>query len=347
MRKSFDLDEKIWYGMSYIDDDLLTEALYTDTAEKLRKSSASRRISRVVLKAFAACACFALIMGGLVLGVIIGTVNPSVTPSPPIIDNTPPEPDVPPVVEQPSEPDEPNMPDDPGEGNTPEAPENPDVPIIPEKPTVVIDSIDKLNYYAALSMIENGVAAVTVPLSAIPLGYVEGQDYYFSPVDPNARFTVTKAIFFRIALLDEYGFLASKVGKGEVDVVITENSLENMITFKGEKGWYTCLINRAGLMTYTDGTPGWWWEFSTHKYIEGFYLVKNTGVGNFRFRVIGNSESVTNMSCQKFNPTGDDVKWEHIPDIIKVIPDSTAIIHQTYSFTIADLEATVNRKEEY
>ncbi|MBQ9116259.1 MAG: hypothetical protein IJY04_04500 [Clostridia bacterium] len=333
MNEHFDPNDKFWTAMTYIDDDLLTDAIYTDTAEKLRKRMRKKRLINAIMKAAAACACIALTAGGLALGIAIG-FGDTPSPIPPIIDNTPPEP-------PPS--------DTPGDPNAPEQPVIPDNPNTPEKPeageTVVIDSIDKLNYYSALAVIENGGKTVSVPIPNIPLSYVEGQNYYFSPVDPNACFTVTKAIFFRIVLLDEYGFLASKVGKGEVDVVITENSLENMITFKGEKGWYTCLENSSGNMVYVDGTPGWWWEFSTHKYIEGFYLVKNTGVGNYKFRVIGNSESVTNMSCQKFNPTGEEVEWEYIPDIIRVIPDSTAVITRTYSFTIAGLEAVVNRKE--
>ena len=94
------------------------------------------------------------------------------------------------------------------------------------------------------------------------------EDIYYYEIDPNERFRITKVIAFQIGLTDPEGFLAKRLGTGIVDVVITESNLEIMITFHAHGKYYTCLMNGGGKTNY---------QFSTHKYIEGFNIVKNFG----------------------------------------------------------------------
>ena len=63
------------------------------------------------------------------------------------------------------------------------------------------------------------------------------------------------------------GFLAQKLGgTGSVEVVITQNSFSNMITFKKGERYYSCLQT-----SLTEKAM----SFSSHKYVNGFKLVEN------------------------------------------------------------------------
>ena len=68
MNEHLSYEEKLKLGISYIDDELLIEAFDTDTREKLRKHCFSRKLFQKSIKALAACACFVLVIGGLMLG---------------------------------------------------------------------------------------------------------------------------------------------------------------------------------------------------------------------------------------------------------------------------------------
>lgn len=52
-----------------------------------------------------------------------------------------------------------------------------------------------------------------------------GEDVYYYELDPNEPFFINKVSMFQIELTDENGFLASKLGLGLVDVVITEECI--------------------------------------------------------------------------------------------------------------------------
>ena len=70
----------------------------------------------------------------------------------------------------------------------------------------------------------------------------------------------------------------------DADVVITNNSIGDMITFKNGDRFYSCIVNGQG-QTYM--------EFSTHIYVEGFAVVKNTDPESYRFTVTFDGNQIT------------------------------------------------------
>ncbi len=152
---------------------------------------------------------------------------------------------------------------------------------------VNIESLDALNYYAAVHLLASARSIDTANSNAAAGGYAyyasaplsggaARADVYEYEIDPDEVFTVNAVIFFRVEITEEDGFLASRIGCGTVDVVITENSLEPMITFKNGDRYFSCLENGHSAREKS---------FSTHKYIDGFRIVKNLEQENYTFRV--------------------------------------------------------------
>jgi hypothetical protein len=127
-----------------------------------------------------------------------------------------------------------------------------------------INSIDKLNYYAAIRMItgtsklmNQSVAGVDYGISLLTAGFVTdktevlivpettgpeetqgppvtpdfpastepGENIYYYELDPDQPFFVNRVSVFQIELTDESGFLAANLGLGIVDVVITQDCI--------------------------------------------------------------------------------------------------------------------------
>lgn len=162
----------------------------------------------------------------------------------------------------------------------------------------------------------------------------DNQLIYYYELDPNEVFTIYQVIYFQTELTDENGFLASKIGTGIIDVVITDNNLEPMITFKNGDKYYSCCINGSGPQ---------YEEYSTHKYIEGFYLVKNMEQDNYSFTVTYSTspfdketKTVTSLVCNSYKNGGPNADGE-LP-----IMSKTHVLTESADFTIADLEAYFN-----
>ena len=233
---------------------------------------------------------------------------------------------------------------------------------------LTINSIDMLNYYSAIRVLEDPAEVKTMSakgnaeimlLSANTrttsnMGIVllsntndHGVGYDSSPDKPttnappspkivyyelerDAVFTVSNVFFFQIELTDAKGFLASKVGTGTVDVVITKNDMEDLITFRNGDRYYSCCAN-----------GGSWdlgkWEFSTHKYVEDFCLVKNLEQDNYQFVIefdrLGNA---TGIKCEPYKTGGPHA------DMNMSVVSSTHIASTNARFTIADLEEYFN-----
>ena len=127
--------------------------------------------------------------------------------------------------------------------------------------------------------------------------------YYYS-LSPNDVFSFDKVSMFQIELTDPDGFLASKLGLGTVDVVISENCIwdDSLITFRNGNRFFSCLSNGCG---YDQQTGNNVWEFSTHKFISGFYIVKNIEQENYKFNVeIDPKGQATSFTCTEFKAGG-------------------------------------------
>ena len=163
-----------------------------------------------------------------------------------------------------------------------------------------------------------------------------GEDIYYYELDPNEPFFINKVSMFQIELTDENGFLASKLGLGLVDVVITEECIwgDSLITFRNGEKFFSCLSNGWSL---NGETGGWLWDFSTHKYVEGFNIVKNFEQENHAFYIEMNVEG----QAIAFECRGTQNGGYHADQNVK-IASSTNVSDQSSSFTIAELEEYFN-----
>ena len=333
-------NEKMLHAIGQIDDDLIEDAVIQTNKKKqpFYKAPAFRR-------AVAVAACFMLIIG--LAFSMPAWLNP---------DN-----------EGPGVPIEPGVPVDPGALLPPNVQEN--------ESGLQISGLDQLSYYAAVRMIEGtpkltnqsmtgGSCRITLlasgydtdkreeppepettgpdetqgpPVASTPTpppGYDE--DIFYYALDPNEPFFINKVSMFQIELTDENGFLASKLGLGVVDVVITEECIwgDSLITFRKGENFFSCLSNGWSL---DRKTYGWQWDFSTHKYVEGFNIVKNFEQENHAFYIDMNAEG----QAFQFICRGTQNGGYHPDQNVKVV-SSTVICTDGGSFTVAELEEYFN-----
>ena len=230
----------------------------------------------------------------------------------------------------------------------------------------VISSIDRLNYYAALYVLgddlapnksamlrsgisplaeydedapeENGWGESTEPGDQSNTTTSQENVYYYA-LSPNDVFSFDKISMFQIELTDENGFLASKLGLGTVDVVITEECIwdDGLITFRNGENFFSCLTNGVSYDPQTGATV---WDFSTHKFVEGFYIVKNLDQENYSFNI----EIDANGQATKFTCTESEKGGPRADKNVKVVSD-TNVSTAYRSFTLAELEAYFKQQD--
>ena len=346
--------ERLSEQLSNVDTDLLAQAYEIDSAAKMKELGRQEKKAtraRVWRRTAVACACLLLVMG-MVLTLPLWQSLASTGSSNGGTTNNNQE-SYPPRDEMMGMPDTPGMPDIYQMG--------------------FIDSFDKLNYYAAIRLIEqekssqaaitalpytfdfltlstqegnsssgddvvdcpgyegdesSGATAETPPASTEPGDSPDSmQDIWYYALQPDTAFTITKTMYCQIKLTDENGFLATRIGTGIVDVVITMNDLEDMITFKNGDRFYTCLSNGGGPTEM---------DFTTHKYIDGFYIVKNLAQDNFRFDLTLDAQGlITGMTCSYFKT--DAAQAHFTPDDIIFVGGSSYTSYQKASFTVNEL----------
>lgn len=333
-------NEKMLRAIGKIDDDMIEDAVIQPNkrTQPFVKMPVFRR-------AVAAAACFVLILG-LTLSMPAWFKPDNDGPGVPI---------------------EPGFPVDPGTLLPPSMQEN--------EPGLQISGLDQLSYYAALRMIEGtpklekqsmtggsyGITLLTAgydtekweappvpettgpdetqgpPVAPGPIAPPDwDEDIYYYALDPNEPFFINKVSMFQIELTDEKGFLASKLGLGIVDVVITEDCIwgDSLITFRKGENFFSCLSNGWSL---DRETYGWRWDFSTHKYVEGFNIVKNFEQENHAFYIDMNAQGQAfQFLCQ-----GTQNGGYHPDQNVKVV-SSTVISNEGRSFTVAELEDYFN-----
>ena len=189
--------------------------------------------------------------------------------------------------------------------------------------------------FTLLSNTDSDVGYDTPPEGYNPDNQEKNEEkVYYYELDPNEVFSVSRVVFFQIEIKKDNGFLASKVGTGIVDVVITENSLEPMITFKNGDRYYSCCEN-----TLLDNGK----LYSTHKYIEGFYIVKNLEQENYSFSVEYDNFNLDYVNTIANSVTCDSYKnGGNIPDGEMSVISKTYLSDHSIEMTIADLEEYFN-----
>ena len=321
-------NEKMLHAIGQIDEDMIEDAVIQTNKKKqpFHKMPAFRR-------AVAIAACFVLIIG------LAFSMPTLLTPNN----------------------DGPGVPIEPGTLLPPNVQEN--------ESGLQISGLDQMSYYAAVRMIEGmpklanqSMTGGNYGIALLASGYdtdkrenppepettgpneiqgppvtpdpsrppVEGEDIYYYALDPGEPFYINKVSMFQIELTDENGFLASKLGLGIVDVVILEDCIwgENMITFRNGDNFYSCLSDGGGAQRK---------GFSTHKYVEGFFIVKNIAQENYGFYIdLDEMGQVLAFECGERENGGNRVDQN-----VKVV-SSTAISEESGSFTVAELEEYFN-----
>ena len=162
-------------------------------------------------------------------------------------------------------------------------------------------------------------------------------------INADTVFTITKTTYFTAVLEDENGFLAQKLGgTGIIEVVVTENSLNDMITFKKDENFYSCLMDGKTVQDFGDMKTEVRF-FTTHKYIDGMEIVKNYDQKNFQFVVHYDhyefGSNVTGFECHYFNGIEPDVLTVPVPDAAYLQMDNWTIMDINQSFTVNQLES--------
>jgi len=201
-----------------------------------------------------------------------------------------------------------------------------------------IDSIDKINFYSAKKIISEKSLfpkGMNYKNNYTPNIISLNNEYVEYPIDRNKVFTTTMVTYFTVELKNEKGFLAQKLGgTGLVEIVVTENDIEDigqMITFKRNNSYYTCFANGGDYDPDSNRSSH---NFSSHKYIDGFNIVKNLKQENYKFTVHYNGSKVIGFECAPFGstPFGSNV------DDVTFIDDYCVVIYARQTFTIDELE---------
>lgn len=202
---------------------------------------------------------------------------------------------------------------------------------------VKINSLDKLNFYAVKKAIaENGVVLLSdssqkpkVTTLANNKGFrlLNLANSTVTSINANSTFTITMYSYFTITLNDTRGFLAQKLGgTGSVEVVITRNNFNNMITFKKGERYYSCMQT-----SLTERAM----SFSSHKYVNGFKLVENYDQENYEYTVYFEGDKVIGINCGRFEGNGN---YKYVADDIKFNDNFCFVIHKKQTFTAEQLE---------
>jgi hypothetical protein len=216
-------------------------------------------------------------------------------------------------------------------------------------PAVVsINSVDALNYYSGKAVLLNGGANLSGgdsggAVTALPMadtqkdtrtGTYPSEAIVYN-IGRDALFEIESAMFCSITVVDEGGFLGSKVGAGSVDVMVTKNREEHlsMITFKNGDRYYSCFVN-----LWTQNRM----EFSTHIYAEGFSVVKNFDKTVYKYTIFFDNDEIVDFKAEP-----DLSKSEGFPmvrDTVIFEKGSSAYSAMGGSFTAKELEELFTSK---
>lgn len=217
----------------------------------------------------------------------------------------------------------------------------------PPESGVVIDSMDKVNYYGAKRMLESGghraQALADTRRETAADGSEDTPDG--DPGDMGVRdvvgsedlsgytFTIKTAIRFAVTVAEDDPFLTEKLGAGVAEVVLTDlnfgiNSL-TVMTFRHGDRFFSCTTESYSL---EDGEN----LFGTHLYVKGFCFYKDLtqGVRLFRVTYDRENEQITAMKWSPYNR----IQSQAPVYTVQINEGGTQVIHGSYSFTVDDLK---------
>lgn len=233
-----------------------------------------------------------------------------------------------------------------------------------------INSLDKLNYYAARKTVDDYLADKAVKTNAWGTLYSGeatvdsdyGEDVSDAPEYSDStetdtasaqrpqntetkvyydlydwgEFTINRTIYFQIELSDETAFLGAHLGTGIVEVAISMGDIHddlNMITFRNGDNFFSCMYH--GYYGINEDTHAEKYAFAAYRFIEGFYYVKDLQYEHYEFHIEVGTAGDAVFRCD-YRATGD----ENEP--ATVVENSTYCIDKEVTYTIEELEAYFN-----
>jgi len=230
---------------------------------------------------------------------------------------------------------------------------------------IIFDSLDKVNFYGGLKAIADSKASLSVTHSKSAtasyllssnknsvqilnlsetnsdgISDLQTTDNENTPNSNNAVWdlthepmTITTAVYFKINVAEGDTLLASKIGAGEAEVIVTDLCIGinpfAMITFKNGDKYFSCLSEMYALK---DGEN----HFGSHLYISGFEMFKDR---------VNETTSFYLLNLDKENNTVTSFQWKHYNRIpsqaplydIEVFSETINISYNTYVFTLNEL----------
>ena len=101
--------------------------------------------------------------------------------------------------------------------------------------------------------------------------YYDESDRLHYPIEIKSKYTFSDFTYFAL-LTDECPFLEERIGCGDIEGLIVKTDIfdEMMIVLKNEDRYFSCFTNG-----YSADFHQFTYDFSCHKYLEGFDLVKD------------------------------------------------------------------------
>ena len=334
-------------GVSNIESDVVERFVSMDN--KLQKKDNKPKSKGIWLRFGAIAACLSLIVSAVIIAPMIRRDNPGTIPTPGTDIGMQPEEEC--------------------------APEDTDNPII-DSPTngVTFDTLDKVNFYGGLKAIADSKANLSVThgktatasyllsddknsiqilnLSETSLDDISDSQTTNNDNTPNSNngvwdlthepMTITTAVYFKINVAEGDTLLASKIGVGEAEVIVTDLCIGinpfAMITFKNGDKYFSCLSEMYALK---DGEN----YFGSHLYISGFEMFKDR---------VDEMTSFYTLTLDKENKTVTSFKWQHYHRIpsqaplydIEIFPETIDISYNTYVFTLDELRLYWQSEED-
>lgn len=216
-----------------------------------------------------------------------------------------------------------------------------------------ISSIDKLNFYAGKAVIEqfkiellsdktkNSPSPISVKPSN-PIIFNLSNNSYWGNINEDTVYVVKSATYFTVELKEKNGFLAEKLGgTGLVEVVVTENNINDMITFKRGEKFFSCLKTGTIEHDYAD-LKNKTLIFSTYRYVDGMYIIKEYERQNFQFEVtyerFTTGKKVVGFGCSYYNGVKPGNAGSALTDIAALSDESYLVTNVSIGFTIEQLE---------
>ncbi len=255
-------NERLSEHLMNVDEEILTNAYEIDDAEKLgqyikTKNAKTKKplyMTPLFRRVATIAACFLLVVSAVIVVPMLRDDSGIITP-----------PDV-----------------DPGTNNPPISTPDGDL----------IDSLDILNYYGGILSIKKEQLPINPLVSTasaehssstafellnftyndnsqiISLSNEAEHQHY--DIEQIKDYKVTKSIYFKIVVDETCPFLYQLYGDSIIDVVITKNSIDTIITFQKDKKFYSCLYDQTN-----DNNNHNTDVFSTKRYIDGSNIVSD------------------------------------------------------------------------